>query len=147
MNKSPEENSSEEFLELRRLLSLKRHEVPPPRFFDELPGRIMSRIEADQQSESQSRWEAWLDRLFATRWFQPLAAGSMALLAGGLFFLALGNPPNSGEAGRSAGATFITVPSGVSDPAIAHPATDPGLGKVQWMHQVAPESLQPVTPR
>ncbi|HAM71498.1 MAG TPA: hypothetical protein DCM86_07640 [Verrucomicrobiales bacterium] len=87
-----------EFAALRRLLALKQHEVPPPRFFDELPGRIMSRIEA----ERSGTWERFLDRLLATRWFQPVAAGGMAILVGTLFLSAIGTVDHGNRSTASA---------------------------------------------
>ena len=46
---------------LLRLLSLKRHEVPPPGFFDHLPDRILLSIRAGQEISDETWWKrAWL---------------------------------------------------------------------------------------
>ncbi len=45
MNQSPEE-----FEKLRTLLTLKRHEQPPPGYFNQLPGEITARIEAGESA-------------------------------------------------------------------------------------------------
>lgn len=106
------ENRPEEFDQLRRLLALKRHEVPPPGFFDRLPDQIMSRIER----EPSSRWEEVLDRLLSISWFQTAASGAMALLVGGLLVLAMiqpaGNPVSpSGATLHPSSDTFHLSPS------------------------------------
>ena len=45
MNTSPDD-----FEKLRKLMSLKRHEQPPPGYFNQLPGRIIARIEAGESA-------------------------------------------------------------------------------------------------
>ena len=95
------ENHTDEFDSLQRLLSLKRHEAPPPRFFDELPGRIMNEI----QNQRPSRGQSFLDRLFAFPVFQPVAAAGVALLIGGLFLCAF----STGDGGpNSATGAFLS---------------------------------------
>lgn len=92
------QNDTDEFDSLRRLLSLKQHEVPPPRFFDQLPGRIMSEI----RTQRPGFWQGLLDRLFAIPGFQPVAAAGVAILVGGLFICAFGN--GDGGAGSATSA-------------------------------------------
>lgn len=118
------ENRPDEFDSLRRLLTLKRHEAPPPGFFERLPGQIMARIER----QPSSRWEQVLDRLLEISWFQKAASGAMALIVGGLLLLAIVQP--SSNSVSPAGAT---LPAG-SD---ASSRTNPS----------APRSLDPVSTR
>lgn len=113
------EQNSQSFEALQKLLTLKRHEIPPPRFFEELPTKIMSRVALPQASS----WEELLDRLFALRWFQTTATAAMALLVGTLLVLAVVQPAS--PSGPSTSANLIppavfapsdsSVPSGSSN--------------------------------
>ena len=49
----PEEN----FEKLTKLMSLKRHEVPPPGYFHDLPRKITARIERGERERENSLWE------------------------------------------------------------------------------------------
>ena len=53
MNANPEN-----FDALRKLLVLKRHELPPPGYFDRLPGLIMARLERGE--EKPTFWSRFL---------------------------------------------------------------------------------------
>lgn len=69
---------------LLRLLALKRHEVPPPGYFDRFADRVVLQIKAGQAPASEPWWVRLRD------WFtaEPALASSYAmLLAGGMFFL------------------------------------------------------------
>src|SRR5262245_24695575 len=51
-------SESNDFDQLRKLLALKRHEAPPPRYFNEFSGRVMARL-ATAPSESLTWWQRW----------------------------------------------------------------------------------------
>lgn len=78
MNSSPDD-----FQDLRRLLALKRHEQPPPGYFNYLPDKIMMRIERDDLSEHSTWWEWFIRKLDA----QPVLAGAYAFAISGLMLL------------------------------------------------------------
>jgi hypothetical protein len=44
---------------LLALLAVKRHEQPPPGYFDRLPGQIRRRIASAEADRPQSWWERW----------------------------------------------------------------------------------------
>ena len=78
MNSSPDD-----FQDLRRLLALKRHEQPPPGYFNYLPDKIQLRVERDDLSEHSTWWE-WLVRKLDA---QPVLAGAYAFAISGLMLL------------------------------------------------------------
>lgn len=79
MNSSPDD-----FRDLRRLLALKRHEQPPPGYFNHLPERVMIRIEREDGLAEHSTWWEWLVRKLDA---QPVLAGAYAFAISGLMLL------------------------------------------------------------
>lgn len=65
---------SENFDELRKLLALKKHEQPPPGYFNELPGKIWTRIEREEAKPSF--WSGFMDRFI----LRPTVAYGFALV-------------------------------------------------------------------
>jgi hypothetical protein len=87
------EQENQDFESLRRLLSLKKHEQPPPRFFNEFSGNVISRIRAQRSgANSMARLESeapWLIRFWQTLANKPIAAWGVgaavsALVLGGI---------------------------------------------------------------
>jgi hypothetical protein len=78
-----------QFDDLRRLLALKRHEVPPPGFFEAFPDRVRARILAESRAPAAPWWARWVAR---PGW-RPALAGACAVLAGGLLIWQFGARP------------------------------------------------------
>ena len=81
----------ENFDSLRRLLKLKRHEQPPPGYFDRFPGQVLARIEAGAASGAETPVDGllWnlpgLQRLLALFEAKPALVGACAaILCAGL---------------------------------------------------------------
>jgi hypothetical protein len=67
---------SENFDSLRQLLALKRHEIPPPGYFDRLPRDIMARIKAGEKGGDVGAETSWLQRLMSMFDVKPVFAGA-----------------------------------------------------------------------
>jgi hypothetical protein len=67
---------SENFDSLRQLLALKRHEIPPPGYFDRLPRDIMARIKAGEKGGDVGAEVSWLQRLLSMFDVKPVFAGA-----------------------------------------------------------------------
>ncbi|MBU6410431.1 MAG: hypothetical protein KGR98_08580 [Verrucomicrobia bacterium] len=77
-------NENDDFEALKRLLALKRHEVPPPGYFDKFSSRVISRIrlrehraENDPAAELFNR-APWLLRFLQLFEAKPAVAGTFA---------------------------------------------------------------------
>jgi hypothetical protein len=79
---------SENFEQLRKLLALKRHELPPPGYFNSFSGQVIARIKAGEQERQGA---AWLKKLLSVLEHRPLitgafGAGLCALAIAGIVF-------------------------------------------------------------
>ena len=72
----PAPQNPDEFESLKKLLALKRHEEPPPGYFDRLPGEVRARI-AHAQASPEPWWRRWL----ASWDLSPALATSYAVVA------------------------------------------------------------------
>jgi hypothetical protein len=67
---------SENFDSLRQLLALKRHEIPPPGYFDRLPREIMARIKAGDTGDELGADPSWFQRFLQVFELKPVFAGA-----------------------------------------------------------------------
>ncbi len=79
---------TEQFEPLRKLLTLKRHEQPPPGYFNSFSGQVVARIKAGEQGDSGL---AWLRKLWALFEAKPMLTGAFgaavcALAISGIIF-------------------------------------------------------------
>lgn len=69
-------NENENFESLRQLLSLKRHEVPPPGYFNRFSGQVIARIRAgEREAETATPWYLQFMQMFEMK---PAFASSFA---------------------------------------------------------------------
>jgi hypothetical protein len=110
------------FESLRRLLMLERYEIPPPGYFNNFSGAVISRISAGETSESVGDWFSKLLQVFE---FKPAFAGAFAsalvvLLVFGIIFaerpdsaqqsLLQAMTQNSGSAPQLADVSSVALP-------------------------------------
>ena len=67
---------SENFDSLRQLLVLKRHEIPPPGYFDRFPRDVMARIKAGETGGEIGVEFSWFRRLLSMFDVKPVFAGA-----------------------------------------------------------------------
>jgi hypothetical protein len=90
------ENQTQDFAKLQRLLKLKRHEQPPPRFFNDFSGKVTARLRAGDVGRLESIEDVvaqapWLRRLWRAIEGRPAVSGAFAagvcgLLLAGIVF-------------------------------------------------------------
>jgi hypothetical protein len=89
---SPEQ---EEFEELRRLLAIKRHEQPPPGYFNNFSRQVIARIKAGETRAADSFLEGllarapWLQTLWEGFEAKPIVAGAFGVGVCGLLVVGL----------------------------------------------------------
>lgn len=107
----PTPPSPDDFEALRRLLALKRHEKPPPGYFQDFSARVMARIEAEERMRARSWIDQLRDLFQAGRIFSHanLVAASGFVFVGAGLFLVL-NPHNSAKQGAGSRVVVIEQP-------------------------------------
>jgi hypothetical protein len=74
-------NENENFKSLRRLLALKRHEVPPPGYFNNFSSRVIARIRAGESKPSAGLVGLpWLLKFMEALQAKPAFAGGFAAM-------------------------------------------------------------------
>lgn len=84
------ENQDQDFEKLQRLLKLKRHEQPPPRFFNDFSGQVTARIKAGATGSQSDSFEEivaqtpWLLRIWRAIEGKPAVSGIFTAAVCGL---------------------------------------------------------------
>ncbi len=157
-------NDPQEFKELRKLLALKRHEIPPPGYFNSFSGSVIDRIHAEQETQP-GIWQQVVT-LFRAR---PAISWSFSMAAVLILFAATnafegppshhaGALPGLADAGASPAAASMMFPTNFNPPSFTgaklalEPAPRQGtnieprldsLFSTPFYHQVQPARYQP----
>lgn len=161
------DNNAENFDQLRRLLKLKQHEVPPPGYFDRLPREIISELRtqtrATQGADSMERLQSeapWLMRFWRALEARPVFGGAFgaavcALVLGAIYLTEkpaeqpgrlgtheMANPfgtanLNTASAGRSLGSPLLLAATNNTD------SSGPNLFDMAPQLQTVPVSTAP----
>ena len=79
---------SENFEQLRKLLALKRHEVPPPGYFHGFSREVIVRIKAGEGQETTGfGFDGWLRRVWGLFEARPMVAGGFGVAVCGFFVI------------------------------------------------------------
>src|SRR6185369_4369394 len=125
---------SENFEQLRRLLALKRHEVPPPGYFNNFSSKIIARIEAGEHAETAVLDGSWLQRLWMLLEGKPAVFGAFGAAVCGLLVAGVLNAERTTASYQPAvavnGPTFTPVATPAANsmagiPAVFPSSTDP----------------------
>lgn len=146
MSMNPEQDN---YQPVQRLLALKRHEQPPPGYFENFSSQVIARIQAGERAAPDSFWEwlgietSWLHRLWVALETKPVFAGALGagvcgLLLGGVLYsqsidpapvtgfmpgleqTSITAPPSAGPFRQTAGYDLST-PGGVGSTAFRDP--------------------------
>lgn len=80
---------TENFDSLRKLLTVKRHEQPPPGYFEQLSSEVMARLRAGEH-EQRDVWRelgeeaSWVQRLWLLLDAKPAVAGAFGVMVCGV---------------------------------------------------------------
>jgi len=129
MSMRQEQNEQNDFEQLRRLLALKRHEQPPPGYFDNFSRKVIARIEAGEYTRASAierlLGEApWMRRIWAAFRSQPVLSGVFgaavsALVVFGVIFADKADISPVSLASDSSVATANTKPARFDNPLVA----------------------------
>jgi hypothetical protein len=70
---------SDEFTKIQQLLALKRHEQPPPGYYNTFSAKVIARIESQQLAAAVPWWQRWLSPL---SWRHGLIGANALIVAG-----------------------------------------------------------------
>ena len=92
---------------LQKLLALKRHEQPPPGYFDRFSAGVQARIEAEERAPRLTRWQQWLAAFDA----KPILVGAYGVALAGLVMVGFNYVGNSGKSTDNPSVTSVPAPA------------------------------------
>jgi hypothetical protein len=109
---------SESFDSLRKLLALKRHEVPPPGYFHGFSREVIIRIKASDAQETAGFVVegSWLRRFWGLFETRPMLAGGFGVAICGFFVVGALISSESSEVSGLAQAAPLSINNGAGTP-------------------------------
>jgi hypothetical protein len=125
----------ENFDRLRKLLAVKRHEQPPPGYFDQFASEVMARLRAGEQYQSDvlrdlNEDAPWVQRLLGLFSARPAMAGAFGVMACGVLLAGIYYSQQSGESVAGGSASVVAtvhVPLPVGALALSEPVAKPAM--------------------
>ena len=118
------ENENQDFEQLKKLLALKKHEQPPPGYFNKFSGNVISRLRAERAEHANSmhaleKDAPWLLRFWRMLETRPMLAGTFGAAVCGLvlFGIVLAEKPD--DRPNLAGTPLPTAPALNNAPSVA----------------------------
>jgi hypothetical protein len=145
-------NPEQEHQALRRLLALKRHEQPPPGYFNRFSGQVIARIRAGEQAPD-SLWErlsldlSWVQRLWTAFETKPLLAGAFGVTVCGLITTGFLFSDRSSTLQPAPLTVFTSTVNPQSGLQVATPAASPLFGQVPGLESSSTGSVDGVQVR
>jgi len=132
-------SQSDNFEEIRKLLALKRHEQPPPGYFDTLSARIINRIEA-AESTNPGLWE----RLGFAFGSKPAFVCALGVIVCGLLCIGVLSTVQ-GTVANAVGSPQLTFDTQSSMPMMAGPeenrsSIEPVVSQVSAFNEISPRA-------
>src|SRR6185295_11701916 len=106
---------SENFDQLRKLLALKRHEVPPPGYFHGFSREVIVRIKAGEGAQKATAFVfegSWLRRFWGLFEARPVLAGGFGVAVCGFFVVGALISSESTEISGLTGNVQAAIPMG-----------------------------------
>lgn len=137
------QDSPQEFEKLRQLLTLKRHEIPPPGYFRDFSSRVVSQLERDKVRAS----EGWFQRLTALFQARPAISWSFCMATGLVLVAATtvfeGKPGGPAAAMPSVEPTFASIPDQSVPTSTAGVVFETNLQSAGFALEMAPARTNP----
>ncbi len=95
----------QDFEALKKLLALKRHETPPPGYFENFSSKVIARIEAAEATQTTSLWQRIMGYIEA----RPARISTFALTGAAVVAVMLSIAPNNSGPASGSGANQAAV--------------------------------------
>ncbi len=112
-----------EFEQVQRLLALKRHEQPPPRYFQEFSSKVIARLQALEAA----RQVTWRQRLGLDFDFKPALMGAVGVVVCGLLLVGVLSSMGSSQPSNN-GPVFAGDPTLLFAAPTVAPVVADGMG-------------------